>query len=285
MEIVIDHLSKDFSTLRVCALASWQFLPVCRKHIFGSLVIGSPTSNTDVIRRALNFFTTCPHITPYITSVRLIDGDFQNSLHSPKAGWISREQSLPTMLNELFHLKKLSLESTFHPINWTHLPTATQKAFYQLFNLRTLTHLTLVMVDHFPIAAIRNLCSLQYLQMHCVSLKISDSDNIVRNWCVPSRLRGLTIVDPGWSLSLLAVLLLNPEIVGLDFSGLLQLSITTYGELNRYQEDVTVINKLLELSSDSLSELELNPSLTCERSAFFLFCIKFMNTYTLDSSY
>jgi len=268
VEIVIDHLSKDFSTLRACALASWQFLPACRKHIFGSLVLGSPTSNSDAIRRALNFFTTCPHITPYITSVRLVDGDFQTSLYSRKAGWISREQSLPAMLNELSRLKKLSIESTFHPINWTHLPTATQKAFHQLFNLKTLTHLALMMVDNFPISAIRNLCSLQYLQMHCVLLKISE-DNIVRNGFIPSRLRGLTIVDSGRSLSLVAVLLLNPEIAGLDFSGLLQLSITTYGEFNRYQEDVAVINKLLELSSDSLSELELNPSLTCERSAFF----------------
>ena len=272
METIIDLLSTDFSTLRACALACWRFLPACRKLIFRDLAIGSPTSNSEAIRNALNFFTTRPHITPYITSLQLVDGDFQTSFHSGKAGWISREQSLSTMLNELYNLKKLFIESTFHPINWIHLPSATQKAFRQLFDLRTLTHLALVMVDDFPIAAIRNLCSLQYLQMRCVSLKIPE-ENELRNESVPPRLRGLTIVDPGRSLSLLAVILLDPEIAGLDFSGLQQLSITTYGEFDRYKEDISVINMLLQLSSDSLTDLELNPSLTCERSFLFFLAV------------
>lgn len=257
IESIIDLLSKDISTIRACALACWQFLPACRKHIFGDLVIASPTSNSDAIRRALAFFTTCPHITPYVTSVRLVDGEISTSLSS---GWICREQSLPAMLNELSHLKKLSVESTFHPINWTHLPTATQKAFYQFFSSGTITHLALVMIDDFPMAAIRNLSGLRYLHLRSVSLKFSE-DNIPRNECVPPKLRGLTIVDPGRSLSLLAVLLHDPEIAGLDFSSLLQLSVTTCGEFNRYQEDIALINRLLEWSSDSLSELELNPSL------------------------
>jgi len=283
METIIDLLSEDFSTLRACALACWRLLPACRKHIFGDLAIGSATtSNSGAIRNALKFFTTHPHITPYITSLRLIDGDFQTSFHSRKAGWISREQSLSTMLNELCNLKKLFIESTFHPINWTHLPASTQKAFRQLFDLRILTHLALVMVDNFPIAAIRNLCSLQYLQMRCVSLKISEEHGSCNEY-LPPRLRGLTIVDHGRSFSLLAVLLLDPAIAGLDFSGLLQLSITTYGEFDRYKEDIAVINMLLQLSSDSLTELELNPSLTCERSSLFFFGNKF--TYPLGFSY
>ena len=49
MKIVIEHLSKNFNPSSLC----FRFLEIlaraCRKHIFGNLIVGSPTSNSSAI--------------------------------------------------------------------------------------------------------------------------------------------------------------------------------------------------------------------------------------------
>ena len=105
--------------------------------------------------------------------------------------------------------------------------------------------------------------------MRCVSLKISE-DNILRYKSIPPRLRGLTIVNPGRSLSLPAVLLLDWIFCSL---------VVVHNDI----QVIGVINKLLELSSDSLSELELNPLLIGKCCLFF--GSKFTNIYPPDSSH
>ena len=173
------------------------------------------------------------------------------------------------MLNKLSHLKKLSIESTFHPINWTHLPTAAQKTFLQLLIPRQspiwrwlwfTTSLSL----RFAIYAVfgTSKCAV----FHSKSPRIT--------YCAinPS----LRDCEGSPSLILGGP---SPFLRSCFWTGFFCSLVVVHNDI----QVIGVINKLLELSSDSLSELELNPLLIGK--CYLFFGSKFTNIYPPDSSH
>ena len=143
-EMILDLLAEDpddedykgHSTLKTCSLVCQTFLPICRKHIFGSIVLKSPT---------IHVFQRLLHETPEIAAyIRKLDCDIgiahlttsslsiQESLKQ-----ISRLESFTVRHHYKVGATCQSFES-FRPLNWSNNPI--RPALLHLLHLPTLIY-------------------------------------------------------------------------------------------------------------------------------------------------
>ena len=160
-EMVLDLLAEEdegHSALKMCSLVCQTFLPICRKHIFGSIVLNDHKFN------ALSPFTTHAferllHETPEIANyIRKLDYTIQCAdLESP-----SNQESL----KRISSLKFLGVRHPSHTrleLNWSNNPI--RPALLHLLHLPTLTHLSVTNIKDFVVSDLIPCVNLKYLDI------------------------------------------------------------------------------------------------------------------------
>ena len=147
-ETIIDLLAKDREALKMCSLVCQAFLPICRKHIFESIVLNHRKRNSELEKYVKSSPTTHEferllHETPEIADyIRTLDYTIQiEDLTSP---------SIQAPLKRISRLKFLTLR-VFRPssnrssLYWSNNPI--RPALLHLLHLPTLTHFKVNIID------------------------------------------------------------------------------------------------------------------------------------------
>ena len=138
-ETIIDFLAEDdknFLPIKACSLVCRTFLPLCRKHIFASIVLNNgPRSPTTCMLERL--ISTSPEIADYIRKLdyNIAVDDFTSPLIQECLKRISRLQFLAV---RHYNMQKLDWSSN-------HL----RPALLHLLHLPTLTHFKVFAIDKF----------------------------------------------------------------------------------------------------------------------------------------
>ena len=159
-ETILDLLAEDdesYSVLKTCSLVCQAFLPICRKHIFGSIVLNennvtmlsAPT--TDKFDRLL---LETPEIADYMRkldyNIRIAD------LTSP---------SIQKSLKRISRLEFLTVRHHWQrpTSDWSNNPI--RPALLHLLHLPTLTHFKLVGINGFIVSDLIPCVNLKYLDV------------------------------------------------------------------------------------------------------------------------
>ena len=157
-ETILDLLAEDdegHSALKTCSLVCQAFLPICRKHIFGSIVLNEykvPSSPTTHEFDRLLLET--PEIADYIRkldyNVRIPD------FTSP---------SIRKSLKRISRLEFLTVRchSSIEKLNWTYEPIC--PALLHLLHLPTLTHFKMIGINDFVLSDLIPCVNLKYLDI------------------------------------------------------------------------------------------------------------------------
>ena len=159
-ETILDFLAEDderHSALKTCSLVCQAFLPICRKHIFGSIVLNeyyliSPNT-TQAFERLLR---ESPEIADYI---RKLDYNIRTAdLTSP---------SIQESLNRISRLEFLTVRHNNGPrgprLDWNNSPI--RPALLQLLHLPTLTHFNINNFNNFVVSDLTPCVNLKYLDI------------------------------------------------------------------------------------------------------------------------
>ena len=156
-EMILDLLAEDdegHSALRMCSLVCQRFLPVCRRHIFGSIVLNDrdvvspPTSHA--FERLLR---ETPEIADYIRkldyTIRIAD---LTSL------------SIQESLKRISRLEFLSVRHhNWLGLDWSNNPI--RPALLHLLHLPTLTHFKVTNIRGFVVSDLIPCINLKYLDI------------------------------------------------------------------------------------------------------------------------
>ena len=265
---IVDYLEGDQDALSNCALVAWGFLHPSRKYIFGHVVLKASPEDRRPATRLLNLLSMAPHLTSYITSLRIVVAITNANIG--QAGWIFDDDALPLVLAGLQHLREVSVESTTSPIKWAKLPTHLQDAFYELFTRSQLSKLSLIQVENFPIKVLRRCANLKHHVLRCVSLLVEETGplDLLPDFGASLCLENLEMFESRDTFFNLNAWLRNPEMAGMNISSLKHLSLAIHGRSIRYTEDMFVMSRFLEHSSLSLEVLRLTPPIVCEYPPF-----------------
>jgi hypothetical protein len=161
-EKILDILAEDDEghlTVKTCSLVCQAFLPICRKHIFGSIVLNEyyvvtpPT--THAFQRLLR---ETPEIADYIRKL-----DFNIMIRIADFTSLSIQESL----KRISRLEFLSVRHHNWPIgprlDWSNNPI--RPALLHLLHLPTLTHLNLTDISRFVVSDLIPCVNLQYLNI------------------------------------------------------------------------------------------------------------------------
>ena len=156
-ETILDLLAEDdegLSTLKTCSLVCQAFLPICRKHIFGSIVlndhnvVSSPTNHG--FKRLLR---ETPEIADYI---RKLDYTIQIAdLTSP---------SIQESFKQISRLEFLTVRHYNRPkFEWSN--NSFRSALLHLLHLPTLTHFKMTNINNFVVSDLIPCVNLKYLDL------------------------------------------------------------------------------------------------------------------------
>ena len=156
-EEILDLLAEDdegHSALKTCSLVCQAFLPICRKHIFGSIVLNGrdviPPPTTHAFERLLR---EAPEIADYI---RKLDYTIQIAdLNSA---------SIQESLNRISRLEFLTVRYHSIPrLDWRFNPI--RPALLRLLHLPTLTHFKVAGINNFVVSDLTSCVNLKYLDI------------------------------------------------------------------------------------------------------------------------
>jgi hypothetical protein len=154
-EIILDILAEDDEdhlALKICSLVCRTFLPICRKHIFRSIVLNT-TTQAHAFERLLR---ETPEIANYIRKLDyFIDiGD----LTSP-----SIQESLKR-ISRLEFLTVVGPPTLFTPrLDWSN--NSIRSALLHLLHLPTLTYFKMTSINNFVISDLIPCVNLKYLDI------------------------------------------------------------------------------------------------------------------------
>ena len=162
VEIILDLLAeddKDHSALKQCSLVSQAFLPICRKHIFESIVL-----NIDHKLVSSHAFQRLLHETPEIA-------DYIRKFDYHSDGSTDLRPSFQESLKRISRLKFLTVwhyDYTNIPRhNWSNNPV--RPALLHLLHLPTLTHLKLS-TKGFVVSDLIHCVNLKYLEIEYTTM-------------------------------------------------------------------------------------------------------------------
>ena len=157
-ETILDLLAEDdngHSALKTCSLVCHAFLPICRKHIFGSIVL----NDQDVLSSPTPHpFERLLHETPEIADyIRKLD-------------YIIRFARLtsPSIQESLKRISRLEFLTVCCRMNWIKLDwrnNPIRPALLHLLHLPTLTHFKVSNVNNFVISDLISCVNLKYLDI------------------------------------------------------------------------------------------------------------------------
>lgn len=161
---IVDELSNDFSSLRSLALACSSFLPLCQKHLFRHVNLGS-----HVVERCPQFHQILvhhPYLGPFVETLCISLADNNHCADIFSQAW----RQLPTTLHQLTHLRVLQI-SHFRETVIGH--DDLEQSLLQVFSLPTLEEVILDSAFWFPLHYFDKFLSVQRLTLSFVHFAIS----------------------------------------------------------------------------------------------------------------
>ena len=162
-EIILDLLAEDdkgHSVLKTCSLVCQAFLPICRKHIFGSIFLNDPNAISPHTTRAFErLLRETPEIADYIRKLY-----FTIQI----ADWTS--SSIQESLKRISRLEFLSVRHhSWQALDWSNNPF--RPALLHLLHLPTLTHFVVMNISVFALSDLIPCVNLKYLDFsHLTSI-------------------------------------------------------------------------------------------------------------------
>jgi len=157
-ETILDLLAEDdddnHSALKVCSLVCHAFLPICRKHIFGSIVLDDYLATYTPISHALaRLLYERPEIADYIRKLDYTIG-----------GTASTDPLIQETLKRISRLEFLTIWNYDSPqLDWCNNPI--RPALLHLLHLPTLTHFGVNNINNFAISDLIPCVNLKYLEI------------------------------------------------------------------------------------------------------------------------
>ena len=137
-EIIIAFLAEDDaknSAVKACSLVCRAFLPLCRKHIFASIVLNRPRSQSLTTRQLEQLLSRSPEIANYIQKLdyNIVIDDLASS-------------SIQECLKHINRLQSLAIQQTLK-LDWSS--NDLRPALLHLLHLPTLIHFKITEIDKF----------------------------------------------------------------------------------------------------------------------------------------
>ena len=160
-QTILDLLAEDdegHSALKICSLVCQAFLPICRKHIFGSIVIND--HNIMVSQRpipTIHAFERLLRETPEIADyIRKLDGTFRiTNITSPL---------IQESLKRISRLEFLTIQHRLtRRLDWSN--NLIRPALLHLLHLPTLTHFNMINMTNFIVSDLFPCVNLKYLDI------------------------------------------------------------------------------------------------------------------------
>ena len=156
-QTILDLLAEDdkgHSALKTCSLVCHAFLPICRKHIFGSIVIND--YNVMVSQRTLptiHAFERLLRETPGIADyIRKFDCTLQITNFAN-----------PSIQESLKRISRLEFLTVRHHLDWSN--NLVRPALLHLLHLPTLTHFNMINMTNFVVSDLFPCVNLKYLDI------------------------------------------------------------------------------------------------------------------------
>ena len=156
-ETILDLLAEDdegFSTLKSCSLVCQAFLPICRKHIFGTIILNEHDVASSLTTHSFeSLLRETPKIAGYIR--KLVYHIEIADLSSP---------SIQESLKRISRLKFLAVSHSHRPcLNWSDNPI--RPALLHLLHLPTITHFMMDDMNNFVVSDLIPCVNLKYLDI------------------------------------------------------------------------------------------------------------------------
>ena len=158
-ELILDFLPEleddgSHHVSKKCSLVCKAFLPICRKHIFGSIVLNDFSKvSPPTIHAFTRLLRESPEIADYIRnldySIRMTD-------------FTSPSESIQESLKRISRLEYLTVWQNWSDVDWSNNPI--RPALLHLLHLPTLTHFTVGMND-FVLSDLIPCINLKYLHI------------------------------------------------------------------------------------------------------------------------
>ena len=163
-EMILDILGEDVeghSALKTCSLVCQAFLPICRKHIFGNIVLNAsdqdvvPPPSTYTTRAFERLLRETPEIADYIRKLEytIRADDLTSPLIQASLKLISRLEFLSVQHHHWLIGTTLSWNNPIRP------------ALLHLLHLPTLTHFKMTRITDFVISDLIPCVNLKYLDI------------------------------------------------------------------------------------------------------------------------
>ena len=225
-ETILDLLAEDdqgHSALKTCSLVCRAFLPICRKHIFGSIVLNDHNLALPPTIHALErLLRETPEIADYIRKL-----DYTFRIMNFTSSSIQAFESLKL----ISRLKFLTVRHYHRGFNWSN--NSIRPALLHLLHLPTLTHFKMSNIRNFVVSDLLPCVNLKYLEFarhttvstettfpsalpeHSIQLDefVAGKDTIstaIMKLCTARRSDGQPIIDFG-SLPKISVFLITPN--------------------------------------------------------------------------
>ena len=161
-EIILDFLAEDdefegHPALKTCSLVCKAFLPICRKHIFGSIVLDDEVASPSRSSPITHAFDRLLHETPEIAHyIRKLEYYYETvDLPSP---------SIQESLKQISRLEFLTVwQHDRYYLSWSNIPI--RSALLHLLHLPTLTHLKVININGFVASDLVSCINLKYLEI------------------------------------------------------------------------------------------------------------------------
>ena len=159
-ELILDLLAEDdedLSALKTCSLVCHTFLPICRKHIFGNIVLNNYRENSTTYSSSTRAFERLLHETPKIADyIRKLDYNIR--FMDPTSS------SIQESLKRISRLEFLTVcQRDGSRLDWSSNPM--RPALLHLLHLPTLTHFKMTRVGNFVVSDLIPCINLKYLDI------------------------------------------------------------------------------------------------------------------------
>jgi len=157
-ETILDFLAEDDNdhlALKVCSLVCQAFLPICRKHIFGSITLNDYKIPSPTTIHALGLLLSRrPEIAYYI---RKLD-------YAIEIAHFATSPSIQESLKQISRLESLTVRHQYRTrIDWSNNPL--RPALLHLLHLPTLTHFKVAGIKNFIVSDLIPCTNLKYLNI------------------------------------------------------------------------------------------------------------------------
>ncbi|KAF9473819.1 hypothetical protein BDN70DRAFT_997444 [Pholiota conissans] len=245
LEIIALELDDpSLSTINMCSLVCHDWLPMCRKHIFASVILHAPVAlDSSSFRRRITVqalhkqLNTSPNIGHYVRDLLCVVAADTDS-HFDDPAFINAFKMLPRL--QSFRLDAGDIE-------WNHI----RSSFLQIFNISTFSALFVVGIKNLIPADLALCKSLEKLLLRRTTFSTSHSESDTPR--IPLRIRYLYVEN--WSIAEvvnLCDLRCMDETAFLDLSKLIFLSMEI-SSLNKVDSARALLH-----TCEHLESLEIN---------------------------